>query len=164
MRCDALHSDPRGEGEVWVRGVCDIPKHLHDLCVLLAIFFEGELTLLVVVLVLSTSSVLSSLSLILRHVVLLSTLFAGGEGFDGMWLVMDLVVECLLLLKLNENNRGGSGREATSTEWEFVLAGLVLWTVVGSGVVVSVGRSAVITNWFPGCLRCASFWVKELPP
>lgn len=67
--------------EVWVRGVvCDIPEHLHDLCVLLAIFLEGELTLLVVVLVLSTSSVLSSLSLILRHIVLLSTLFDRRGG------------------------------------------------------------------------------------
>lgn len=43
------------------------PKHLHDLCILLAILLEGELTLLVVVLVLSTSSVLSSLSLVLGH-------------------------------------------------------------------------------------------------
>lgn len=44
------------------------PKHLHDLCILLAILLEGKLTLLVVVLVLSTSSVLSSLSLVLGHI------------------------------------------------------------------------------------------------
>lgn len=44
------------------------PKHLDDLRILLTILFEGELTLLIVVLVLSTSSVLSSFSLILGHV------------------------------------------------------------------------------------------------
>lgn len=44
------------------------PKHLHDLCILLAILLEGKLTLLVVVLVLPTSSVLSSLSLVLGHI------------------------------------------------------------------------------------------------
>lgn len=47
----------------------DLPKHLHDLCVLLAFLLEGKFSLLIVVFVLSTSSVLSSLSLVLRHLV-----------------------------------------------------------------------------------------------
>lgn len=38
-----------------------VSEHLYDLGIFLAIFLEGELTLLVVVLVLSTTSVLSSL-------------------------------------------------------------------------------------------------------
>lgn len=67
LRCDASREERKG-GD-------DIPKHLHDLCVLLTILLEGKLTLLVVVLVLSTSSVLSSLSLILRHIVLFVELF-----------------------------------------------------------------------------------------
>ena len=45
----------------------DIPEHLHDLCVLLAFLLEGEFSLLIVVFVLSTSSVLASFSLVLRH-------------------------------------------------------------------------------------------------
>lgn len=47
----------------------DLPEHLHDLCILLAFLLEGQFSLLIVVFVLSTSSVLSSLSLVLRHLV-----------------------------------------------------------------------------------------------
>lgn len=54
------------EGEE-VGDATNVPEHLHDLSVLLAILLEGEFSLLVVVLVLSTSPVLSSLSLVLRH-------------------------------------------------------------------------------------------------
>jgi hypothetical protein len=38
-----------------------VTQHLHDLCVLLSVFLEDELTLLVVVLVLSTTTVLTAL-------------------------------------------------------------------------------------------------------
>lgn len=48
-------------GSAYVGLEATVAEHLHDLGVFLTIFLEGELTLLVVVLVLSTTSVLSSL-------------------------------------------------------------------------------------------------------
>jgi len=45
-----------------------VTEHLDHLCVLLAILLEGQLTTLVIVLLGTSSAVLASLSLILRHV------------------------------------------------------------------------------------------------
>jgi hypothetical protein len=64
-----------------------VSKHLNYLSVLLAILLEGELSALVIVLLGTTSAVLSTLSLVLRHVgglcfmgLVKETGFGGGRG------------------------------------------------------------------------------------
>lgn len=84
------------------RWVSDLPEHLDDLCVLLALLLEGEFSLLIVVLVLSTSSVLASLSLVLRHLVSLARQFLStGSG-----------MVCTLFLVCGQGSGWTAGRVA----------------------------------------------------
>jgi len=59
-----------------------IAEHLEDLCVFLTFFFEGEFTLLVIVLVLSTTPVLSSLYNIKSVYATTSTFASLPESFE----------------------------------------------------------------------------------
>lgn len=80
-----------------------LPEHLHNLCVLLALLLEGEFSLLIVVFVLSTSSVLASLSLVLRHLVGLSKVLVHGvrNGLHS--------IPCVRTAKWVDNRKGCLG-------------------------------------------------------